>query len=465
MTMTDLRGEPVSSGNRAALDGFEKALAEFNCYLGDPVATINGVIEADPSFVLGHVLKAHLLLLSTEKASEPALRASVEAAEALANTANERERGHIRAARAWLDGNYQGTPELLEKVLVDHPRDLLALQVAHIADFFVGDSQSLRDRVARVLPAWDGGVPAAGIVHGMHAFGLEEMGDYQGAEAAAKRAAEHNPKDAWAIHAFGHVCEMQARHAEGIAWYESREADWAPNNFFQVHNWWHLALYYLDRGDAAKALALYDGPIRSAKSRVPVDLVDAAALLWRFHLLGVDCGTRWNEVADIYAEQAEDVYYAFNDMHGMMCFVGAGRDADAERLLRAQERYVKAGGGRTNGMMTRDVGLPVCRALRAYGAGDYSRVLDLLMPVRNKAHRFGGSHAQRDLLTLTMIMAALKGGQFSTARALANERIALKPKSASGHAFLARAFAGLGDQAGAAREEKAAAGLRGPVRH
>ena len=87
------------------------------------------------------------------------------------------------------------------------------------------------------------------------------------------------------------------------------------------------------------------------------------------------------------------------------------------------------------------------------------------MPVRNRAHRFGGSHAQRDLLTLTMIMAALKGNQFGVARALANERIALKPKSASGHAFLAQAFRGLGDKAGAAREQRAATARRGPVVH
>ncbi|MGD9538667.1 MAG: tetratricopeptide repeat protein [Alphaproteobacteria bacterium] len=462
MALTDLRGDPVSTANRASLDGYEKALAEFNCYVGDPLATINGVLEADPSFVMGHALRAHLLLLSTEKAAEPELRKSVEAAEALSNHANERERGHVRAARAWLDGDYQGTPDLLEKVLTDHPRDLLALQVAHLTDFFVGDSQSLRDRVARVLPAWDAKMPAFGIVHGFHAFGLEEMGDYKGAEKEAKLAIERNPKDVWAIHAFAHVCEMQARHKEGMAWYEGREADWGANNFFKVHNWWHLALYYLDRGDSAKALAFYDGPIRAERSRVPVDLVDAAAMLWRFHLLGVDCGRRWDELADLYAAQAEDCYYAFNDAHGMMCFVGAGRDADAERLLRAQERYIQTSAG-TNAMMTRDVGLPVCRALRAYGAGDYGTVIDLLMPVRNKAHRFGGSHAQRDLLTLTMIMAALKGGRFGAARALANERIALKPKSASGHAFLAEAFAGLGEARAAKAAARKAAALRGPL--
>ena len=463
MALLDARGEPTSTSNRAALDGFEQALGELNAYVGDPLATINNVLAADPSFVLGHLLKAHILLLSTERAAEPELKRTIEAVEALSNTANARERGHVEAARAWLDGNYHGVPERLERVLIDHPRDLLALQIAHIGDFFVGDALSLRDRVARVLPAWDEQVPGYGFALSMHAFGLEEMGDYGAAEAASKRAIALNPKDAWAIHAFAHVCEMQARHAEGVAWLEEREPDWAPGNFFSVHNWWHLALYYLDRGDVAKVLALYDGPIRSARSKVALDMLDAAALLWRLKLLDIDVGSRWSELTELYAAQASDAYYAFNDMHGMMCFAATGREADARALLAAQEKA--ASGSGANAMMTREVGLPVCRALHAFGRGDYSTTIELLANLRPKANRFGGSHAQRDVLTQTLIVAALKGGQPKLARALARERIALKPNSASGHAFLARALAALGDNAAATSAEKAARVRRGLVAH
>src|SRR3546814_7576573 len=95
--------------------------------------------------------------------------------------------------------------------------------------------------------------------------------------------------------------------------------------------------------------------------------------------------------------------------HAMMAVTGAGRDAEARRLLAALEARV-AGGG-TNAMMTRDVGLPLARAIRAFDRGDYAAVVDLLGPVRLVAHRFGGSHAQRDVVTLTLIEAAIRGGQ------------------------------------------------------
>jgi len=46
----------------------------------------------------------------------------------------------------------------------------------------------------------------------------------------------------------------------------------------------------------------------------------------------------------------------------------------------------------------------------------------LLRPIRSYAHRFGGSHAQRDVLDLTLIEAARRAGQKALAAALETER-------------------------------------------
>src|SRR5690606_16499423 len=102
MGLKDCRDVPVSTDNCASLDGFERALKLLNGYFADPLAAIDKVLEADPRFVLGHCFRAALMLMSTEKGAEPELRRSVEAAEALAASANEREKGHLAALRAWL---------------------------------------------------------------------------------------------------------------------------------------------------------------------------------------------------------------------------------------------------------------------------------------------------------------------------------------------------------------------------
>lgn len=447
MPLHDRRGVAYSTASAAALDSFETALDRAHSYFGDPFAPVDEALAHDPDLVMGHCFKAGLMCMATEKGAEPALRESLTAAEALWGKANARERGHILAVRSWLAGDLAGAVEQWGRVALDHPHDSLAIQLAHLGDFYLGQSQMLRDRIARVLPRWDESVPGYGYILGMHAFGLEETNLYGRAEETGRRALALNPRDPWAVHAVAHVMEMESRLADGIDWLTTRSDDWAPDNMFAFHNWWHLALYHLDLEQYERALELYDTAIRPKPSAVALEMVDAAALLWRLTLRGVDVGGRWAELADAYGPMAEDAYYAFNDAHAMMAFTGAGRDAEAGRLLAALQARLAGGGA--NAMMTRDVGLPFARAIRAFGQGDYARVVELLAPLRLVAHRFGGSHAQRDVVTLTLIEAAIRGGQGELARGLAAERADLKPRSPFTWLLGARAAEAAGESAAA----------------
>jgi tetratricopeptide (TPR) repeat protein len=276
-------------------------------------------------------------------------------------------------------------------------------------------------------------VPGYSYVLGLYAFGLEECNQYAEAEDTARRALELEPKDGWAVHAGAHVMEMQGRIDEGIEWLTSREADWAPDNSFSYHNYWHLALYYLDQERYADAVALYDARIHAAPPDFALQLLDATALLWRLHLEGVDVGERAARVADNWAGRlaTERGFYAFNDMHAMMAFAMAGREAEAAQLMADLEWAVEHAGG-INRMMTHDVGLPVCRAIRAFGRGQYAGAIAELESVRDVASRFGGSHAQRDVLTLTLIEAAIRSGRSATARHYIAERLVQKPASGWG---------------------------------
>ncbi|NMG76593.1 tetratricopeptide repeat protein [Aromatoleum diolicum] len=455
MTLLDRRGVSVSATSHAALERLETATDLFNGYFGDPIAAIDKALAEDPQFVMGYCFRAGVLATCTDKTLEAELRGSVEAGEALWRRANERERGHIAAARAWLDGDIPAAVERWSAVLLEVPRDSLALQFAHLGDFYLGQSSMLRDRVARVLPDWDEGVAGYGYVLGMHAFGLEETALYDQAEHTARRAVELNRRDPWAIHAGAHVMEMQGRQADGIRWLTERQDDWAIDNAFAFHNWWHLALYHLDLGDTGRVLELYDRAIRPRPSNVVLEMIDASALLWRLYLRGVDTGTRWHELAQAWAPTVEHGYYAFNDFHAMMAFVASGDERAAQTLLATLERRAAAGG--TNGMMSREVGLPLCRALEAFGRGDHGRAVDLLQSVRCVAQRFGGSHAQRDIIHLTLVEAALRAGQGRLARSLVAERSAQKPTSPFNRALAIRA-----ERAAAASREAGGHGLRAP---
>jgi hypothetical protein len=163
-------------------------------------------------------------------------------------------------------------------------------------------------------------------------------------------------------------------------------------------------------------------------------------------------------LAQAWEPQAEHGHYAFNDAHAVMAFIAAGRFDLAQRTLATLER--RAGDRDTNGMMSREVGLPLSLALVAFARGEYANVIELLQPLRTAAHRFGGSHAQRDLISLTLIEAALRGGETSLARALAAERTQVKPTSPFNWQLTARALGQVGDQTGARLASDQAAARR-----
>lgn len=447
--LTDARGCPTSAPSSVSLQQYEQALELSASYQLDPLATIQKAIDADPAFAMGHALRAGLAVMATDRGAVPTLQESVEAIEALGRRAVDRERAHAAAARAWLEGDFAGSIHRYGEILLDHPQDLLALQVAHVGDFFLGASSMLRDRVAQVLPTWDSSTPGYGYVLGMYAFGLEETALYSRAEDIGRRALDANRRDAWAVHAVTHVMEMQGRLRDGVEWLTTRENDWSVNNGFAFHNWWHLALFNLESGNYARVLELYDQRIRATPSEIPLEMIDATALLWRLELRSANVGDRWQKLAASWEPLAEHSYYAFNDAHAVMAFAAAGRGELVQRTIAAMER--KAAGSDTNAMMTRDVGLPLARAVAAFAAGRYGDTIALLQPIRTIANRFGGSHAQRDLIHLTLVEASLRARHNRLARALIAERTQLKPSSPFNWQLTARSMDLNGDTAGAAR--------------
>ncbi len=279
-------------------------------------------------------------------------------------------------------------------------------------------------------------MPGYSYVLGMHAFGLEECNQYADAEASGRRALDLEPRDGWAVHAVTHVMEMTGRIDDGIAWLEGRRDDWAPDNGFAFHNFWHLALYRLDRQEYDAVLALYDANIYANPLDNCVVLVDASSLLWRLHLEGVPLGARPAVVADVWRRRMSEErgYYAFNDLHATMAFCLANDRDQARDLIEYVERTAPEIRS-SNGEMTRNVGLPLIKAVLAFADGDYARTIELALPVRDRANTFGGSHAQRDVITLTVIEAALRSNRRSLARHLIAERTTQKPAECVGMAL------------------------------
>jgi hypothetical protein len=435
----DLRGQHQATQDAHALEAYERALVAFQTYRGDPVAPLDDAIARDPAFTGAHVAKALILMTFFERRFAREAKAALARVHPRLANAPGRDRALAAAADRLAGGDWHGGTAALDQVLAEHPRDVLALQVAHLMDFYRGDALNLRNRVARVLPHWSAGVPGYAYVLGMHAFGLEECNQYPEAEATGRRAFELSGDDSWAIHAVTHVMEMQGRVDEGVAWLEGRREAWAaPDNGFAFHNAWHLALFHLDRADHAAALALYDQWLAGA-SAMALSRVDATALLWRLMLEGVDVGNRVGAIADAWEGDldAEGGFYAFNDFHAALALAQAGRTQGLERLMAVVHRAASAQDA--NGEMERQVGLGACQAAIALCDGQPRLAAELLAGIRDGASRFGGSHAQRDLLTLTLVEAATRDGHGRLAEHYLAERLVQRPANRWGLRLLDRA--------------------------
>lgn len=456
--MTDSSGNPMT-GDPAAIEMYDRAIDRLVRYHPDIVDLATELAGAESPVPMAHVLIAYLHLMSTDADDLATVRLAIDALEA--TFANERERAHGWAIAAWAAGDWAGAARRLDDLLQRWPTDVLALMFGHQLDFFIGDAQNLRDRPLRVLRELDADHPHVGFVRGMASFGLEEAGHYGQALDAGLAAVEANPDDVWAVHAVVHTYEMQGLIDDGIRFLASDRTRWESGNLFTVHNWWHLGLYQLEAGRPERALGIYDTEIHHGGSDgVPIEMLDASAMLWRLRLDDIDTGGRFGVLAEAWQPKViGEPWYVFNDLHAVMAFAGAGLLDEAHAQIARLERWLGSASG-SNARMTAEIGLPACRAVVAFEEGRHADAIAELFPIRRVFNHFGGSHAQRDVLQRTLLESALRAGRFELARSLTAERLGVRETSVYGWTQRARALRGLGDTAGATAADQRAVASR-----
>lgn len=156
-----------------------------------------------------------------------------------------------------------------------------------------------------------------------------------------------------------------------------------------------------------------------------LDVVDAASLLWRLHLFGVDVEGRAKDLADDVLPLLGQPVYVFNDWHGLMVAGLAGCRKECEQIILAN-RFEAVG---TNRRVVDDVGLGLLEGFHAFAQGDPAAAVRRLLDSRPKAHRVGGSHTQRDVVDLTLLAAAARSGNGPLCATLLSERLERKPSA------------------------------------
>ncbi|XP_032117373.1 tetratricopeptide repeat protein 38 isoform X1 [Sapajus apella] len=444
---------PLSTTSNEACKLFDATLTQYVKWTNDKsLGGIEGCLSklkaADPTFAMGHAISNGLVLIGTgssvklDKELDLAVKTMVETSRTQPLT--RREQLHVSAVETFAKGNFPKACELWEQILQDHPTDMLALKFSHDAYFYLGYQEQMRDSVARIYPFWTPDIPLSSYVKGIYSFGLMETNFYDQAKKLAREALSMNPTDAWSVHTIAHIHEMKAEIKDGLEFMQHSEAQWKDSDMLACHNYWHWALYLIEKslirrtlffqGEYEAALTIYDTHILPSLQAGGgmLDVVDSCSMLYRLQMEGVSLGQRWQDVLPVTQKHSRDHVLLFNDAHFLMASLGAHDTQTTQELLTTLRDASESPGENCQHLLARDVGLPLCQALVEVEAGNPDRVLELLLPIRYRIVQLGGSNAQRDVFNQLLIHAALNctsSVHKNVARSLLMERDALKPNS------------------------------------
>ncbi|MDQ0589361.1 tetratricopeptide repeat protein [Variovorax paradoxus] len=403
--------------------------------------------ESDASpMVQAYCAALHLFAESREAAANA--RPFLEKARAGAARATPREQRFIAAVEAWAAGDIARAIALHAEQAREHPRDLVSVKLGQYHCFNTGDCPGMLRLALAVLPA----AADVAYVHGMAAFGYEQCHLMREAEASARCAIAMCRKEPWAHHALAHVMLTEGRLAEGLAFMESVSDTWTGLNSFMVtHNWWHVALFLIDLGRDAEALAVYDRHAWGVVKDYSQDQIGAVSLLARLELAGIDVGARWSDVADHLRQRQADHVLPFLDLQYLYGLARAGRP-EAEVLLRNIEAFAPNAPPATRAAWQR-VCVPAAHGLVAHARGDFAAAVEGLGAALPRMIEIGGSHAQRDLFEQLYVDALVRAGTDSTlaaAQGVLQQQLNSQPESLRLRRQAAAVYArlGLGQLAG-----------------
>ena len=418
---TDAHGLPVTLASAEAAAAFDDAIAAYMAYRQDTPAKLKAFLALDPGAPFAAILRGSFAMLTYNAGALPSARKS--AALALAAGGTPRERAHAAALDAWTRDDSDQALAIWELILAEHPTDALAFRLHHFVAFWLGRGPQMAAAVERTAPHWSSDLAHWPSWLACRCFAFEEVGRYGEAEAAGRLAVDLVPTDVWAAHGVAHVLEMQGRRSEGITWLAALEPNWEQANAIRHHLLWHRALFHFEHGDTEQVLGLYDrgfrdlaSPLTEALPDMFVDVQNAASMLFRLGLQGVDVGNRWIELADKAETRIGDTQSAFTLPHWVMALGATGRFQQASQMLDAVAEAAQGSG--TNARILARSGLPACRAALHHARGEHAEAVAAMRPALSTMGELGGSHAQQSVLELLFLDSAMKAGMTTEARAL-----------------------------------------------
>jgi hypothetical protein len=422
---TDRYGLPLSTSSIAAAAAYREGVDLLLSTWTGTAAAFDRAIEIDPTFALAHAARARLHFICTE--ASLAKEKITHAAELASRSATERERNHIAILALGINGQSSKCLTATLAHIEQWPRDALIMSLPLGAFGLFAFSGMANHDQARVdlCERYAHHYGDDWWFQTYRGWSLTENGDVTRGRHFTERAFAQRLKNANAVHALAHAMFECGAGSEADALISA----WLPNydraGILYSHMTWHQALVALENGDAQRALIIYADSVQPQSTKaLPINIVtDGVSLLWRTELYGHTVAPLfWSEIS-AYAEQKfPNAGVTFADVHIAIAAAASGNTATLERRAATLEQRLH------DGKLPAGIMVPaVCRAMQAFAAHDYATCVKILEPVASEVVRIGGSHAQRELIEDTLLVALMKSGATHKARALLDARLHRRP--------------------------------------
>jgi hypothetical protein len=438
MAEQDRYGLSLSTASSEAAEAYRDGIDLLLSAWPGAAEAFDRSIAADPGFALAHIARGRIHTFYQQ--GEAARKAATLARGLVAPRGSQRERSHVETLALAVEGNIPAALAAALTHLESWPRDAVVMSLLLGAfGLFAFSGMADHDQARQAL--CERHAPHYGEdwwFLSNYGWSLTENGDAARGRAMTERAFDQRRKNAYAAHALLHAMFEDGSVADA----DALVTQWLPtydrSGILHGHIAWHQALGALEHGDASRALAIYAEVLQPSVNPAPPlnAMSDCASLLWRLSAYGHAVPNNLWTDADAYAcRYFPKLSLPFVEMH-MALFAAATRNQAAleARLGVIDQRLAE-------GKLAAGPVVPgICRAMRAFADEDYSACVAHLEPVLGDVVRIGGSHAQREIVEDTFIVALIRSGELPRARALLDRRLHRRP-SRRDRSWLAAAIA------------------------
>ncbi|KAL5267632.1 hypothetical protein ACHWQZ_G004616 [Mnemiopsis leidyi] len=407
---------PLGTASNQAAKLYDAALDQLVYYYDDP--TVGGVggamqrmLEEDPTFVAGNLLKHSMELFVTD--SSAARNRFDEYCSSLdLEKLHEWEREHVAAVRCLYHEDLVGAMNKYSEIALKYPHDIHSMNFGYVMGLINGHTSSLRDVPLSVVDKYRPDMPYYGLVHGKLCFGHAEMAEYEQAERVGRIALEGFPLDSWAVHAMAHTYENQSKPREVVKILEETSKHWVRGVNFSQHIHWHQANAHVQLEEYEAALTIYDTHMeRCARGGDVFPLSDASSLLMRLKIDGQKTGDREKMLAELWSKHNDEFTSIFYDGHSAFTAAMVGDTASLDVLLDNMREYIAGERKGWNKLVTTKHGVLLVEGIRLMGEGEYGAAADKLSEcIPGVIKMMHGSKAQKSVFSLILIHCAVMSG-------------------------------------------------------